>query len=161
MSDPDPRPDAASYALAVVGERWTLHVVRELMLGTTRYEQLKQAIGLPRDQLSARLRTLVSAGLVERRRYSERPERFDYHLTAAGLDLRPILLLLQDFGHRHVLGGARPPAVTTHTCGAVFAPVLACGYCGEPESGDGVTTRWNDPHWGVAPAVDARVDDPR
>jgi DNA-binding HxlR family transcriptional regulator len=142
-----PRPDSAAYALEVVGERWTLLVVRELMLGTHRYEQIKHATGAPRDQLSARLKTLVAAGVVERRQYAQRPTRYEYHLTEAGRALRPILLLLKAWGDRHVLGGAAPPSSSRHTCGAPFDPVAVCGYCGEPESGDGLTTRWSDPAW--------------
>lgn len=147
MTHPGPRPDPAAYALEVVGERWTLLVVRELMHGTHRFDALQAATGAPRDQLSARLKTLVAAGLARRVPYSERPLRHEYHLTDGGLALRPILLLLRAWGTEHVLAGAASPVVSTHTCGAVFTPVLACSYCGEPESGDGLEHRWAEPVW--------------
>ena len=75
-------------ALEVIGEKWSLLVVRELALGVHRFDRIARNTGAPRDILTARLRRLEAAGVLEKRRYQERPERFEYHLTAAGAPVR-------------------------------------------------------------------------
>ena len=93
-------------ALEVVGEKWSLLVVREVFYGVRRFEGIAQNTGAPRDILTARLRKLSEAGVLHRVRYSERPARSEYHLTQAGLDLAPTLLTLlkwgQQIGRAHV-----------------------------------------------------------
>ena len=101
VSDPD---CAISQALAVVGQGWTLLVVRDLAGGLSRFDELQTSLGVPRKTLADRLALLVAEGVVERRPYSERPPRSSYHLTARGLGLLPVLIALQDWGTRHVLG---------------------------------------------------------
>ena len=100
-SDPD---CAIAQALAVVGQGWTLLVVRDLAGGLSRFDELQGSLGVPRKTLADRLALLVAEGVVERRAYSERPPRASYHLTARGLGLLPVLVALQDWGTRHVLG---------------------------------------------------------
>jgi DNA-binding HxlR family transcriptional regulator len=95
-----PRPCTAAAALGVIGEKWSLLVVRELAFGVHRFDSIVQNTGAPRDILTNRLRSLESAGVVEKRQYSERPPRFEYHLTQAGRELRPILLSLGQWGSR-------------------------------------------------------------
>ena len=101
VSDPD---CAISQALAVVGQGWTLLVVRDLAGGLSRFDELQASLGVPRKTLADRLALLVAEGVVERLAYSERPPRSSYHLTARGLGLLPVLIALQDWGTRHVLG---------------------------------------------------------
>jgi DNA-binding HxlR family transcriptional regulator/peroxiredoxin len=101
VSDPD---CAISQALAVVGQGWTLLVVRDLAGGLSRFDELQASLGVPRKTLADRLALLVAEGVVERRAYSQRPPRSSYHLTARGLGLLPVLIALQDWGTRHVLG---------------------------------------------------------
>jgi DNA-binding HxlR family transcriptional regulator len=95
-----PRPCSIASALTVIGEKWSLLVVRELALGVHRFDEIQANTGAPRDILTTRLRRLEEAGVLERRRYQERPARFGYHLTPAGKELRPILLSLTAWGEK-------------------------------------------------------------
>jgi len=117
--------------MAIVGDRYALLVVRELGYGQTRFQEIAAGIGAPRDVLTSRLRKLEQAGVIERRLYSERPERYEYLLTDAGRALQPILMALKEWGDRHVNPGAEP-VIFTHTCGAEFHPQTVCAACGEP-----------------------------
>jgi DNA-binding HxlR family transcriptional regulator len=128
---PAPRPCSIAAALDVVGDRWSLLIVREVFYGARRFDEIARNTGAPRDILAARLRLLVDAGVLGKRPYSDRPARFDYHLTAAGRDLSPVLLTLKRWGETHLAGG-EPPVVFGHTCGAVFEAEVSCAACGEP-----------------------------
>jgi DNA-binding HxlR family transcriptional regulator len=118
-------------ALALVGERYSLLVVREIRYGRTRFTQLLNGTGAPRDVLTRRLRELEEAGIVERRPYSERPPRYEYLLTEAGEELHPVLLQLKEWGDRHLNPGAEP-VIFEHTCGAEFHATTVCEACREP-----------------------------
>jgi DNA-binding HxlR family transcriptional regulator len=128
-----PRPCTAAAALAVIGEKWSLLVVRELAFGVHRFDSIVLNTGAPRDILTNRLRSLESAGVVEKRQYSERPPRFEYHLTQAGRELRPILLSLGQWGSRWAAGA--PPVGFEHTCGETLEVVHTCKACGEAVTG--------------------------
>src|SRR5688572_6784396 len=80
--------------LEVVGERWTLLIVRDVLLGVRRFDELAAHLGVARNVLQTRLERLVAHGILERQRYSERPERFEYRLTEKGLDLWPVVVSL-------------------------------------------------------------------
>jgi DNA-binding HxlR family transcriptional regulator len=117
--------------LSVLGERWTILVLRELFLGRRRFDELQAALGVATNILSRRLTTLVEEGIAERRRYSEHPERFEYVLTEKGLELQPILLGLLRWGDRHTAGRRGPPLETVHTeCDHAFHMVPTCSHCG-------------------------------
>src|SRR5260370_36479999 len=88
-------------ALELVGERWSLLVLRELGLGVHRFKDIQVNTGAPRETLALRLRKLEEAGVIERRRYCDHPPRDDYLLTAAGRDLTPVLTALREWGERH------------------------------------------------------------
>jgi DNA-binding HxlR family transcriptional regulator len=92
------RPCSAAAALELVGDRWSLLVIRELLFGNSRFTELARNIGAPRDRLAARLKTLVETGIVERRQYSQSPPRWDYHLTPAGRALGPVVKALREWG---------------------------------------------------------------
>ena len=92
------RPCSAAAALELIGDRWSLLVIRELLFGNSRFSELVRNIGAPRDRLAARLKTLVEAGIIERRRYNDSPPRWDYHLTPAGWALAPVLRALREWG---------------------------------------------------------------
>ena len=128
-----PRPCSVEAALAVIGEKWSLLVVRELAFGVHRFDSIVQNTGAPRDILTNRLRSLESTGVVEKRQYSERPPRFEYHLTQAGRELRPILLSLGQWGSRWAAGA--PPVSFEHTCGETLELVHTCKACGEAVTG--------------------------
>ena len=101
-----------SRTLDVLGDRWSLLVVRDLMRGKRRYAEFVEAKeGIPTNTLAERLKRLVRAGIVERVRYSERPPRVEYQLTAKGEDLRPIIRAMVEWGVQHA-GGRRPEPLT-------------------------------------------------
>jgi DNA-binding HxlR family transcriptional regulator len=116
-------------ALDVIGDRWSLLAIRELFLGGSRFNEMVERTGAPRDVLTARLRKLEELGVVSRQAYSERPPRYDYVLTAAGRDLAPVLSALRHWGDEHLRGG-QPPVVFTHTCGERYVPEPHCQACG-------------------------------
>jgi DNA-binding HxlR family transcriptional regulator len=89
-------------ALEIVGERWTLLIVRDAGLGLCRFDEFQESLGISRNVLAERLARLVDEGILERVRYQERPERFEYRLTAKGRDLRVALTALRQWGEKYV-----------------------------------------------------------
>jgi DNA-binding HxlR family transcriptional regulator len=106
-----------SCTLDVLGDRWTLLVVRDLMRGKRRFAELvKSPERIPTNILADRLKRLVSLGVVQSRRYSDHPPRLEYELTARGEDLRPVLRAMVEWGIRHA-GGHVPPPVPPRPVG--------------------------------------------
>jgi len=116
--------------LAVVGDRYSLQVVREISYGCKRFTELLEKIGCSRDVLTARLRRLEGVGIIERRRYSGHSQRYEYELTGSGVELRPIVLALKEWGDQHLNRG-REPVIFAHSCGAEFHARTVCAACGE------------------------------
>ncbi len=135
------RPCTIAAALELVGERWSLLVIREVSLGNHRFSDIARGTGAPRDRLTARLNALVAAGVLEKRPYSDSPPRSGYHLTASGRDLLPVLQALLQWGDRWAADS--PPVRLTHAPGdsAVHQVDAAwiCRTCGEPVMGSRVT----------------------
>lgn len=100
-----PRVCSIADALDIVGERWTLLVLRELGFGVTRFKDIQVNTGAPRETLSMRLRKLEESGLIERRQYCEHPPRDEYVLTPAGRDIQPVLRSLRQWGERYATHG--------------------------------------------------------
>ncbi|WP_406841809.1 winged helix-turn-helix transcriptional regulator (plasmid) [Streptomyces sp. AHU1] len=98
---PKPRVSSIADALAVVGDRWSLLIIRELVFGTHRFSEIQANTGAPAATLSERMRKLEKHGVIERRQYSLSPRRHEYVLTAIGEDLSPVLEALGDWGARH------------------------------------------------------------
>jgi DNA-binding HxlR family transcriptional regulator len=88
-------------ALEIVGERWTLLIVRDVLAGIRRFDQLQESLGVARNVLTDRLNRLVEEGVLERVRYSERPPRDEYRLTAKGRELERALTALRRWGDKH------------------------------------------------------------
>jgi len=128
----EPRTCSIARTLDLVGEKWALLAVREVFLGDRRFDEMVRRTGTPRDTLAARLRTLVAAGILERRQYLEHPARFEYHLTDAGRDLYPVILTLMRWGDQHLAGDDGPPLVLEHRCGHRLQTQVVCQACGEP-----------------------------
>jgi DNA-binding HxlR family transcriptional regulator len=119
-------------ALEILGEWWTFLVLRDAFLGVRRFEDFQRRLGIARNVLTTRLQTLVKHGILERRRYQERPERYEYRLTDKGLDLYPTIVSLMQWGDRWMGYDAGPPMVLFHRgCGEQSAPRLTCEHCGE------------------------------
>jgi DNA-binding HxlR family transcriptional regulator len=123
---------SVAAALEVVGERWTLLVIREALIGVHRFDEIQADLGVARNVLQARLERLLDHGVLERRRYQQRPARYEYHLTEKGLDLWPAIVALMHWGDRH--GGlADGPAVRLEhrRCGGGVDGHRVCSTCGE------------------------------
>ena len=127
-----PRTCSIARTLDIVGEKWALLALREVFLGDRRFDEMVKRTGAPRDTLAARLRTLVNAGVLERRPYSEHPARFEYHLTDAGRELYPVILTLMRWGDSHLTGETGPPLVLEHQCGHRLVAEVVCEACREP-----------------------------
>lgn len=126
--------------LEVVGERWTLLIVRDLFLGIHRYEDLLRGLGIARNILQTRLSRLVEEGVVERRPYAGR--RVEYHLTKKGRDLWPPLMSLLAWGDRYY-GQDGLPRVFRHVgCGGRPDDHVNCKKCGEPLTYRNVYWKW-------------------
>lgn len=122
--------------LDVVGEWWTLLILRDAFLGVTRFDDWQARLGIARNVLAARLDHLVDQGVLERRRYQDRPPRHEYVLTAKGRDLGPVLSALRTWGDAHAPPPGGPTTVLVHdACGHETRPVQTCSHCGEPLRG--------------------------
>ena len=123
---------AIAATLEVVGDPWTLLILRDAFQGVKRFEQWQERLGVARNVLAARLKSLVAHGVLEPRRYSERPPRQEYVLTPKGRGLSPVLLTMAEWGDQHVYGLGKGPVHFVHkACGCDFHPKLACEACGE------------------------------
>ncbi len=132
-------------ALELVGERWTLLILREAFLGTRRFDEFQANLGIARNVLQSRLERLVQEGVLRRERYQERPERFEYKLTRKGVDLWPVLVSLMKWGDKYTAENG-PPVVIRHVgCGGEIDDRRICTACGKqleanesmPELGSG------------------------
>jgi DNA-binding HxlR family transcriptional regulator len=115
--------------LALIGDRWTLLVLRDVANGVGRFDELTGHLGVARNVLSSRLARLAEAGLVERRAYREpgARERQEYRLSRSGRELVPILLALMQWGDKNLAGPEGPPAVVRHAdCGAPIKVAVTC-----------------------------------
>ena len=117
-------------ALEVVGDRWTLLIVRDVALGLHRFDELLASLGVASNVLSDRLNRLVDEGILERSRYSDRPARFEYHLTRKGRDLGVPLLALMQWGDRYL--SEKPPRVARRRSDGVAASVRLVAKDGSP-----------------------------
>jgi len=121
---------SVAQCLEVVGEWWTLLIVRDAFLGVTRFDEFQERLGISRNVLTQRLEHLVSAGVLERRAYSEHPPRSDYRLTARGRDLWPVINAMRQWGDAHAAPGGPPLQVVHKACGHVFEARQTCSECG-------------------------------
>jgi DNA-binding HxlR family transcriptional regulator len=120
-------------ALELVGERWTILVLRDVFLGVRRFEAIQRNLGVARNVLAARLDRLVDEGILEKALYQERPPRHEYRLTDKGLDLWPVIVELLQWGDRHLAPPAGAPVVIRHRgCGGTLGERRICTRCGEP-----------------------------
>ncbi len=118
---------SVARSLELVGERWTILIVRDAFLGVRRFEDFQRSLGVARNVLQSRLERLVEHGVLERRRYQERPERFEYRLTAKGRDLFPVLVALMQWGDRYLADDGVPPLALEHRgCGSPVHLGLVC-----------------------------------
>jgi DNA-binding HxlR family transcriptional regulator len=127
--------------LEVVGEWWSMLIVRDAFLGVSRFDQFQERLGISRNVLNQRLAHLVTAGVLERIPYCERPARFDYRLTQKGRDLWPVLTAMRQWGDTHAAPDGPPLVLVHRVCGHEVNVVITCSACGSPVAADDVRAR--------------------
>jgi DNA-binding HxlR family transcriptional regulator len=141
---------SVARALETVGDRWTMLVIRDAFLGIRRFEDFQRDLGIARNVLTDRLARLLDDGILERRRYREKPERFEYRLTEKGADLWPVLVSLMKWGDRHAAPDGPPMLILHRDCGGEVDERFRCSGCGadvdvrsaEARPGPGAARRW-------------------
>ncbi|MDI9883940.1 helix-turn-helix domain-containing protein [Streptomyces sp. HNM0645] len=125
-------PCSIARSVALLGDRWTLIVLRQAFLGLRRFEDFRSSLGVSRTLLSQRLGVLVEAGILERRAYRDaRRTREEYRLTEKGLDLYPVLMALRTWGDRYMAPDG-PPVVYRHRhCDGAAEIRHVCDHCGQ------------------------------
>jgi DNA-binding HxlR family transcriptional regulator len=126
--------EACSVArtVSVIGDRWTLLILRDCFLRVRRFDAFQERLGITRPLLATRLRKLVKDGVLTKVAYQQRPTRYEYRLTPKGLDLYPIVISIVHWGDVHMSGRKGRPLLHEHDlCGKTFDPVMTCSRCGE------------------------------
>jgi DNA-binding HxlR family transcriptional regulator len=128
-------PCSVARTVAVIGDRWTLLVLRDCFLRVRRFEDFQARLGVTRHVLADRLKKLVRHGVLRRVPYQTRPKRHEYILTRKGLDLYPIIMAIVHWGDVHMVDERGRPRLYEHKpCGKLFDPVMTCCECGQPLS---------------------------
>lgn len=121
---------SVARTLDLVGDRWTILILREAFFGVRRFDALQRNLGIARNVLADRLGKLVANGIMERRRYQERPARHEYRLTERGHGLYAPLVALMRWGDEYLAEPEGPPVVLHHlTCDHDATPVMSCSHC--------------------------------
>jgi DNA-binding HxlR family transcriptional regulator len=135
-------PCSVARTVAVIGDRWTLMILRDGFLGVRRFEDFQARLGISRTITAERLKGLVDEGVLKKVAYQDHPMRFEYRLTDKGHDLYPVIMAVVNFGDRHYAGEAGPPLLHRHkACGCDFHPVTTCSECHAPVGARDVETR--------------------
>jgi DNA-binding HxlR family transcriptional regulator len=122
---------SVARSLEVIGERWTLLILRDAIVGVERFEEFQDSLGIASNVLTNRLKLLCDEGVLERVRDPERPGRPKYLLTDKGRELGPALIALMKWGDRHYPAAGGPPRLTLHTgCGGNIGADWRCERCG-------------------------------
>jgi DNA-binding HxlR family transcriptional regulator len=119
-------------SLERVGEWWSILILRDALHGVTRFDEFQKSLGIAPNMLARRLNALVEAGLLQRRRYSERPPRYEYVLTARGRDFRPIIVALLAWGNKHFAPEGPSVLLVNTKSGAAVDPILVDRATGRP-----------------------------
>lgn len=133
-------PCSIQRSLDIIGDRWTILILRDAFRGIRRFDDLRRDLGIAKPVLADRLRHLVDAGILERRRYCERPPRDEYRLTRMGAALSPTLIALMRWGDDW-LAEAGPPTTLVHeACGQPFEQAFVCWHCNETFDRDQISS---------------------
>jgi len=139
-NDVSDMPCSVARSLSVIGDRWTLLILRNAFMRMRRFDDFQSSLGLTRHLLASRLKRLVEEGILERVPYQQSPARYEYVLTDKGRALHPVLMALAVWGDDWMDKGMGPPLLYQHrTCGHVMRPVMVCSACHEPLSATQVT----------------------
>jgi DNA-binding HxlR family transcriptional regulator len=135
-------PCSMARTISVIGDRWTLMILRDCFLRIRRFEDFERSLGITRHLLADRLRKLVKADVLRKVAYSERPKRYDYRLTEKGIGLYPVMMAIVHWGDTHMAGSKGRPLLHEHVaCGHTFDPVMTCSHCGEEITARAVRVR--------------------
>ena len=124
--------DSITAALDVIGDRWSLLVLRAVFRGRYRFSDLRDDIGIASNLLTTRLGRLVDQGVLEKIQYQDRPARFEYRLTDVGRDLSPVLVSLMQWGDHHRNNGEAPTVLVHNECGSPIENITQCTNCHTP-----------------------------
>ncbi|HEY1360024.1 MAG TPA: helix-turn-helix domain-containing protein [Thermoleophilaceae bacterium] len=116
--------------LELIGDRWTLLVIRDAFLGLRRFEDFQKSLGVARNVLTDRLNRLVEQGILRRELYQERPERYEYRLTRKGVELWPAMMTMMKWGDRYLYPEGHPRLILHKDCGGEIDERLHCSKCG-------------------------------
>jgi len=122
---------SVAQCLEVVGEWWSLLIMRDAFLGVRRFDDFQARLGISRSVLNQRLSRLVEAGVLERVRYSDHPPRDEYRLTDSGRDLWPVVTAMRQWGDKWAAPDGPPVRIVHTACGRVSRAVFTCSHCGE------------------------------
>lgn len=124
---------SVANTVELVGDRWTVLVLRDAFLGVRRFDDFQKSLGIARNVLAERLARLVKAGVLSTRLYEERPPRNEYLLTDKGKDLLDVLVALRRWGDRWNAPDERFVRPLRHLgCGEIMEGVMSCSHCGQP-----------------------------
>src|SRR4051812_26014330 len=132
---------SVAQCLEVIGEWWTMLIIRDAFLGVRRFDDFQSRLGISRNILNVRLTGLVDAGVLDRVPYQERPLRHEYRLTDKGRDLWPVLTAMREWGDRWAAPNGAPLELVHDACGAVVHVTHTCSGCGEPIDARSVRAR--------------------
>jgi len=144
---------SVAQCLEVVGDRWSLLIVRDALLGVRRFDDLQARLGISRNTLTVRLAGLVDGGVLQRIPYQDNPPRWEYRLTEKGRDLWHVITAMRQWGDRWAAPNGPPLQVRHHPCGQVVQGVLTCSHCGEELALRSLTA---EPGPGATPAAGDR-----
>jgi DNA-binding HxlR family transcriptional regulator len=120
-----------AQCLEVVGEWWSMLIIRDVFLGVNRFDDFQERLGISRNILNQRLTSLVDAGVLKKVPYSEHPPRYDYRLTQKGRDLWPVLTAMRQWGDKYEAPDGPPMKMKHKGCGRFVEAVMTCSHCGE------------------------------
>jgi DNA-binding HxlR family transcriptional regulator len=123
---------SVAQCLEVVGEWWSMLIIRDAFLGVTRFDEFQERLGIARNILNQRLIRLVEEGVLDKVAYSDHPPRYDYRLTAKGRDLWPVVTAMRQWGDKYAAPDGPPLRVVHKKCGKASQGVMTCSVCGEP-----------------------------
>jgi len=143
MVDPanEPPPCSIQRSLEILGDRWTILIMRDAFRGIRRFDDLRRDLGIARPVLADRLKHLVDAGVLERRRYCDHPPRDEYRLTAMGAALSPTLVALMRWGDEWLSSDGPPTTLIHEVCGEPLDQAFVCWHCNETFGSGAIASR--------------------
>ena len=132
---------SVAQCLEVIGEWWSMLIVRDAFLGVRRFDEFQSRLGISRNILTTRLTSLVDAGVLQKVLYQERPPRHEYRLTDKGRDLWPVLTTMREWGDKWAAPEGAPLEVVHAACGEVMEMSHTCSACGEAVESRSVRAR--------------------